>query len=225
MHKNIPFDESPENANLLLQEKINFLQKALIKEISIEDKDLFLFFLDIAQKIICRDHRLLTFYRKEYRSNNFQNQLNLESSSNQARLKNDFEIEIIRLFTNSFINIMSALEYCLKDILTKKLPVIAERIDRYSTLRNIVKELEKENIISQESSNLWHGLIFFRNALVHNNTYAIRTNTYKFSEKVILKLVEDKPIKSHIKQTIFFIEWITNEYYNLVRKIFNILIA
>lgn len=220
MHKNIPFDESPESANVLLQGKINFLQKALTKEISLEDRDLFLFFLGIAQEVAYRDHKLLTLYKKEYLSEDYQNQINLQSKSNQDRLKNNFELEIIRLFTNSFINIMSALEYCLKDILIQKLPVIAKRINRHGSLRNIVKELEKENIISQESSNLWDGLIFFRNALVHNNTYATSTNTYKFSEKVILKLAKDKPIKSDIKQTIFFIEWITNEYYNLVRKIF-----
>lgn len=137
----------------------------------------------------------------------FSNQTSAHGSIDDALRQNGERIVLItKIF---FLQAMSTVEKSFKDyvnIFPEKIGTCKSSSGRVY-LYNIMDQSNANAVFSHNDFNLWKGLIFFRNSIVHNNAISEETAEYEYPGYK-LTLIKDEMVQGNIVSFLYLIDWL-----------------
>jgi len=120
-------------------------------------------------------------------------------------------LEVQNLLVTHFI---STIESSLRKSLLNK-----GYTNKMMILNHILEDLFKEKIISKNKLHLWTGVRQIRNAIVHYEHHSHVSDTYRFSDELVIELKNGDPMTStNIFEYLYLMEWMAYEVRNIFLK-------
>lgn len=117
---------------------------------------------------------------------------------------------IIMIQKMTFIEVMSSLEYDIKQYLLNN-PKFIGSLPKRIYLSDVMNRSMDKGIISEPEHTKWAGVIELRNTVVHNNSISETTATYIYPNCQII-FEKGKMIQGNLKLYPFLIDWLLDSY-------------
>lgn len=166
--------------------KLYKLHDCLAEILGVKEGDTPVKFLAMALSSIIQDYELAGYYYSIWSGERAFNKISLSKTPiTPSQIVEENSQRLIDLSKSTFIQIISSLEFCLKEIALENFP--KELQDKASKKRNndihlmdVMDIFEEKNIIDKNEKKIWRGINIIRNKIVHNNCVAQEDLTLEF---------------------------------------------